>query len=297
MNILISGANGFVGSSLVPGLEKTGHHVIPLLRGKLGQAGASWRPDEEKINLGSAGPIHAVIHLAGANVARRWTKRVKDEVYRSRVEGTKLLCDAIARLPMKPKVLLCASATGYYGNRGDEILDESSWPGHGFLPDVCKNWEAATHSAVAAGIRVVNMRFGIVLGRGGGALGRMVPLCRLGIGGPLGDGHYHWSWIAMDDVTGAVEHALGNEQLHGPVNFVSPNPVRNREFTKALARVLKRPAFFRVQPFALKVLFGQMAEEALLCSFRVLPKRLEESGYKFKFPELEGALKDIVDSA
>jgi uncharacterized protein (TIGR01777 family) len=205
-----------------------------------------------------------------------------------------LLCETLAKLTRPPRVLVAASAIGYYGHRGDEILTEVSPPGRGFLADVCRDWEAATEPAVTRGIRVVNLRMGVVLSPAGGALAKMLPPFQLGIGGRLGSGTQYMSWVAMDDVVGAIHHALITEQLHGPVNMVAPHPVTNREFTKALGRALSRPAVLPVPPFALRLLFGELADEGLLASDRIVPSKLLESGYTFRYPDLGGALGHVL---
>jgi uncharacterized protein (TIGR01777 family) len=235
-----------------------------------------------------------VIHLAGEPIAKRWTPDVKRRIRDSRVEGTKLLSKALARLSTPPKVLVCASATGWYGDRGEESLDEASDPGHGFLAQTCREWEGATAVAREAGIRVVHLRIGLVLSPKGGALARMLPAFRLGFGGRLGDGRAWWSWITLDDLLEAIQYALMDGSLHGPVNAVSPNPVTNAEFTRTLGRILGRPAILPVPRFVLEMLFGEMGREALLPSFRVKPMKLIKAGFQFRFPDLEAALGHLL---
>ena len=265
------------------------------MRGPASSASAAtWNPEARQIDLSRAGNIDAVVHLAGANIAQRWTPEVKRRIRDSRVEGTQLLSGALAKLPTPPKVLVCASATGFYGNRGEEWLDERSAPGHGFLADTCQEWEAAADAARATGIRVVHLRLGIVLTPNGGALAKMLPAFRLGIGGRLGDGRAYWSWIVLDDLIEAILHALVTESLKGPVNAVSPNPITNSVLTETLGHVLRRPAILPVPRFALELLFGEMAREAMLASFRVKPSRLLETGFQFRFPELEPALRHLL---
>lgn len=291
----MTGASGLVGSALIPVLEARGHQVVKLVRGPASSAfAATWNPEAKQIDLSRAGNIDAVVHLAGENIAQRWTPGVKRRVRDSRVEGTRLLSDALAKLPVPPKVLICASATGFYGNRGEEWLDERSAPGHGFLADICQEWEAAADAARVRGIRVVHLRLGIVLTPKGGALARMLPAFRLGIGGRLGDGRAYWSWIALDDLIEVIQHALETESLQGPVNAVTPNPITNSTLTKTLGHVLRRPAILPVPRFALELLFGEMGREAMLASFRVKPIRLLESGFKFRFTELEPALRYLL---
>ena len=295
MNILMTGATGLAGSHLTPYLIERGHRVTPLARRESSDSGQpSWCPDRNQISLGNGGQWHAVIHLAGENIAQRWSQKAKRRIRDSRVNGTRLLCEALVKQKAPPKVLVCASATGIYGNRGDELLDEQSAPGTGFLADVCREWEAETELANRSGIRVVNLRFGIVLSGRGGALKKMLQAFRLGLGGKLGDGQQYWSWIAIDDLVAAVELGLTNEALRGPVNVVSPQAVRNVDLTKTLAAALRRPALFMVPKFALKLFMGQMAEEALLCSFRVKPAKLEQVDFRFQFPELKGALEHLL---
>jgi uncharacterized protein (TIGR01777 family) len=241
--------------------------------------------------------LDAVIHLAGESIQGRWTPNKKARIRESRFKGTRLLADALAQLAKPPKVFISASAIGYYGDRGDEVLREDSSPGNGFLAEVVREWEAATEPASKKGIRVVNVRTGIVLGSEGGALGQMLTPFKMGVGGRIGSGQQYMSWIALDDEVGAIEHALKTESLRGPVNFVGPSPVRNTEFTKVLGKVLSRPTVFPLPAFAVKTVFGQMGEELLLFSQRVEPSRLTASGYKFRYPELEGALRRAVGKA
>jgi hypothetical protein len=237
----------------------------------------------------------AVVHLAGESIVGRWTEEKRRAIRESRVQGTRHLAAALAQSDVKPRVLVCASAVGFYGNRGDELLREESPGGQGFLPEVCRDWEAASRVAAEAGIRTVNLRIGLVLSATGGALGNMLKPFKLGLGGRIGSGRQWWSWIHMDDIVGGIHHAIGTEALSGAVNLVAPNPVRNAEFTKLLASVLRRPAFFPVPEFALRLAFGQMAaDELLLASQRVKPEKLLASGYAFRFSELRTALEDLV---
>ena len=234
------------------------------------------------------------MHLADESIIGRWTDRKKAEIRDSRVMGTRRLAEALARRAKKLAVMLCASATGYYGDRGDEPLREDSGPGSGFLADVCREWEAAADPARQAGIRVAHLRFGMVLGSSGGALAKMLPAFRLGLGGPLGDGTQYVSWIALDEIARIVEYALHAPSLTGPVNAVAPQAVMNRAFTKTLARVVRRPALFPVPRAAARLVFGELADALLFASQRVEPARLASSGYRFEFPELEGALRHAV---
>jgi uncharacterized protein len=296
MNVLLTGATGVVGSALSPFLTEQGHRVVALQRHKpAGEVrGPYWSPVTNEVNLGPAGPIDAVIHLAGENIAQRWSREAKRRIRDSRVEGTRLLVGTILQHNPRPKVFLCASATGFYGDRGDELLDEESAPGKGFLAEVCREWEAATEPASRNGVRVVNLRFGIVLSRRGGALKKMLTPFRLGLGGKLSNGQHYWSWIAIDDAIRAIGFALTTESIIGPVNVVTPNPVRNIDFTKTLAAILHRPAFFKVPKFAIKLLMGEMGEEALLSSFRVKPAKLQAHQFAFRFPGLRPALEHIL---
>jgi uncharacterized protein (TIGR01777 family) len=237
----------------------------------------------------------AVVHLAGETVMGRWTDEKKSRIRDSRVHGTRNLVAALVQSEVKPRVFICASAIGFYGNRGDEILAEKSPIGSGFLPEVCGEWEDATRATAIAGIRTVNIRIGLVLSPQGGALGSMLTPFKLGLGGRIGSGKQWWSWIHLDDIIGAIHHALRTESLAGPVNLVAPNAVRNAEFTKVLASVLRRPAIFPVPEFALRLAFGkQAADEMLLASVRVQPGKLVSSGYNFKFRELGAALDNLV---
>lgn len=296
MNILVSGTSGLLGSALSRFLQKDDHRVIPLVRAAGGPQGAAavWNPDAGEIDLGQAGRLDAAVHLAGETIAQRWSEQAKQRIRKSRVNGTRLFCEALAGLPQPPAVLVCASACGFYGDRGDEWLDETSASGGGFLAKVVQAWESATAPAAAGGIRVVKMRLGIVLAKNGGALKKMLPAFRLGLGGRLANGEAYWSWVALDDVLRAVSHALTNAAVSGPINVVSPIPVTNAEFARALGRVLRRPTFIAVPRFAVELVFGEMGREALLASFRVRPARLIASGFQFQFPELEPALRHLL---
>jgi len=298
MNILVTGSSGLIGSALRPFLETCHHQVarLPRVSRDGGPPPArAWDPEKGAFPTAALEGFDAVIHLAGENIAaRRWTRKEKELIRNSRIKGTRHLCEALARLDRPPKVLIAASATGYYGDRGAEMLDEDSAPGAGFLPAVCREWEEATAPAAGRGIRVVNLRFGVVLTPAGGALASMLPAFRAGLGGPMGSGWQFMSWVAMDDVIGAVQHALLTESLRGPVNVVSPQPVSNRDFSRVLGRVLNRPAFFRMPAFALKILLGEMAGPLLLAGARVQPRRLLETGYAFRYPDLEDALRHLL---
>lgn len=300
MKILVSGSTGFIGSALVPSLTTGGHLVTRLIRSVapkptgIGPA-ITWNPDQKELNPSNLEGFDAIIHLAGENIAGgRWSPRRKASIRESRSKGTRLLSEALGRLSHPPKIFISASAIGYYGNRGDEWLNEKSSPGADFLAIVCQEWEQATISAAKAGIQVVNARIGMVLSPKGGALAKLLTPFRLGVGGIVGDGSQYMSWIALEDLTRVFQHALTSNQLQGPVNAVSPNPVTNREFTKTLGRVLGRPAIFPLPAFAAKLALGEMAEALLLSSQRVEPQRLLETNYAFRFSELEQALRALL---
>jgi len=295
MNIAVTGASGLVGSELIPFLTTGGHDVTRIVRGEAGDGEVNWDPAAGNFDVSSIDGVDAVVHLAGENItAGRWTAALKQRIRDSRVNGTRLLCEALARMKTPPKVLIAASAIGFYGNRGDEVLDESSEPGEGFLSEVCQEWEAATTPAKDACIRVVNLRIGVVLSPKGGALAKMLTPFKLGGGGIIGDGGQYWSWISIDDVAGAIHHALMTDTLSGPVNVVAPNAPTNREFTKTLGRVLRRPAILSMPAFAARLALGEMANDLLLASTRAEPKKLLESGYKFRQPTLEQSLRHVL---
>jgi uncharacterized protein (TIGR01777 family) len=296
MKLLISGSHGLVGTALVKSLEAEGHEIFRLVRHAPGSdSEIEWSPDRYSIALARLEGFDAVVHLAGENIASgRWDEEKKRKIRESRVKGTKLLSDALANLARSPKTLISASAVGYYGNRGDELLTETSSPGDDFLAGVCVEWENATAHAAEKGIRVVNTRFGVILDSEGGALAKMLTPFRMGLGGKIGSGKQWMSWIALDDVVGAIRLALTKETLRGPVNFVAPHPVPNAEFTKALGKALSRPTLFPIPAFGARLVFGEMADALLLSSQRVDAKRLKEAGYQFLFPQLEGALKHVL---
>ncbi|MDG2305052.1 MAG: TIGR01777 family oxidoreductase [Candidatus Binatia bacterium] len=290
MKVLISGASGLMGRNLVRSLTEAGHEVLRLVRAA-DSVGIPWDPRGGELDRSPLEGFDAVVHLAGESIAEgRWTVEKKKRIRDSRIEGTNLLARSLSELDQPPKVLVCASAVGFYGDRGEEILDESAPPGVGFLAEVCREWEAAADPAREKGIRVVHLRFGVVLSGEGGALAKMLLPFRLGLGGILGDGSQYMSWIALDDAVGIVLHAISHEDLRGAVNAVSPNPVTNREYTKTLGGVLRRPTVIPLPSFGARLAFGEMADELLLASVRVSPKRLLETGYDFRFAELEEAL-------
>jgi uncharacterized protein (TIGR01777 family) len=293
VNILITGASGLIGNALVSRLSESGHRVARLRRAA-NDSGPTWDPEARQIRLEPAGPLDAAVHLAGETIAQRWTTAAKKRIRASRVDGTRLLSEALAAMRPPPGVLVCASATGFYGDRGDAILDENSRPGTGFLADLCQEWEAAAALARQRGIRVVHLRLGIVLARQGGALAKMLPVFRLGLGGRLGNGKQYWSWIDFEDLLRIVELALADGRLSGALNAVAPGTTTNASFTAALARALHRPAFAIMPTFVVRALFGQMGREALLASARVQPTCLLESGFRFRYGELATALRHTL---
>jgi uncharacterized protein len=294
MNVLISGATGLIGSALAQELEDGGHTITRLTRSPRGENDVRWDPDAGTIE-GSLEGTDAVVHLAGESIAEgRWSASKKERIMQSRKKGTRLLAEAIASLPTPPGVMVSASAVGYYGDRGNELLREDSGPGSDFLAEVCQAWEAAADPAREAGIRVVHPRFGIVLSPQGGALGTTLPIFKLGGGGRIGNGRQWWSWVALDDVVGTIHHALENDSVEGPVNVGSPNPLTNAEYTKVLGKVLNRPTIFAVPAPAIRIVIGGMADALLLASQRMEPAKLKETGYDFRYPELEGALRHLL---
>jgi uncharacterized protein (TIGR01777 family) len=294
MDVLISGATGLIGSALIPELEAKGHTVRRLTRTPRSEGDIRWDLDAGTIE-GELSGTEAVVHLAGESIAEgRWTEEKKRRILESRRKGTRLLAEMIAALSEPPSVMVSVSAIGYYGDRGNELLTEESESGDLFLSEVCRKWEAAAEPAREAGIRVVHPRFGIVLSTEGGALGATLPIFKLGGGGKIGSGRQYWSWVAFDDVIGAILHSIENEALSGPVNVVAPDPPTNAEYTKVLGHVLGRPTFFAVPAAAARVALGGMADELLLASARVEPVRLQETGYSFRRPDLEETLKYLL---
>src|SRR4051812_31726334 len=296
MNVLISGASGLVGSALIPALVGRGDRVIRLVRHPVeaGSPEIEWHPGS-RLDPETLEGFDAVIHLAGENIFGRWTREKKSSIRQSRVGGAQTLSDAIAGCQRAPHVFLSASAIGYYGSRADESLDEESSSGEGVLAEVAREWEDATSSARRAGVRVMNLRFGVILSRCGGALAKMLTPFRLGLGGRVGSGRQFFSWISIDDTIAAMLFTLDNERVRGAVNFTAPAPVTNAEFTKTLARILHRPAIFPLPLFIPKLVFGkEMTAETLAASARVFPAKLAAGGYNFHHPELEGALRDLL---
>lgn len=309
MRILVSGSTGLVGSALLPRLSREGHTVARLMRpgtslkaNAQGQSArsefeaVSWSPEDGALGAGADG-ADAIMHLAGVSIADgRWNPAHKKALRDSRVAATHHLIESLKTLKRPPRIFIAASAIGFYGDRGDEELVESSAAGTDFLAQLCVDWEAESSRAREFGARVVQLRTGVVLARDGGALPKMALPFRLGAGGPVGSGRQWVSWIALDDVTGIVSHALSNAQINGPYNVVAPQPVRNADFAKSLGRVLHRPAFFPTPAFALRLALGEMADALLLSSQRVLSQRIEQTGYRFAHSELDGALRSVLRS-
>lgn len=296
MRIAITGSSGFVGSAVVRDLANRGHDVVRLVRSTAGAAGAArWDPATGSLDADALGAIDAVVHLAGENIAAgRWTTARKHAIADSRGPATERLCRSLAALPRRPRVLIAASATGIYGDRGDEQLDERSAPGTGFLADVARAWEAGTAPATSAGVRVVNLRIGMVLDPRGGALRKMLPAFRLGLGGRLGHGRQWTSWITLHDLAAAIHFALADDGVAGPVLATAPTPVTSRQFAAALGKALHRPAVFPAPAFVLRLLFGEMADSLLLASQRATPARLLARGFRFAHGDLDAALAAML---
>jgi uncharacterized protein (TIGR01777 family) len=310
--VAVTGASGLIGLSAVRALSAKQIHVIKLIRKAAGAPAAEgeellWDPEPGKTgdHLPGLHELDAAVHLSGANVsAHRWTAKYKREILRSRVDTTQALCRLLVNMERPPSVLVCASAIGIYGDRGDEIVDEDSPPGSGFLAETCKAWEAETREAEEAGIRVVHLRFGIVLAPVGGALGKLAPLFKTGLGGRLGSGRQWMSWVTLDDVVAIILRSIGgaasgvsgssNVELRGAANVTSPGPVTNAEFTRLMGKVLGRPAVMAVPAFALRLAVGDMADEALLAGCRAVPTKLSQAGFVFDDPLLEPALRKLL---
>jgi uncharacterized protein len=297
VRLAITGTHGLLGSSLVPALAEAGHDVVRLVRGEpSGPGEIAWNPAAGTIDVGGLAGIDGAVHLSGATIGRRWSAARKAEIVSSRLQSTRLLADTLATLDPRPAVLVCAGGVGIYGNRGDEILTEESSLGAGFLAELGASWEAAAEPARDAGIRVVSFRQGIVLSRAGGALPRMLTPFRLGLGGRVGSGKQWWSWVSLDDTVGAYRFALEHDELAGPVNLTSPNPVTNTQFVRALGKALHRPTVFPVPAFAIRTLFGAMGEAALLEGQRALPAMLLDAGFAFQYAGLESALARALEA-
>lgn len=296
--ILITGASGLVGSRLSAELVKLGAEPIAAVRQPVQDPARElyWNPDRGEVDRDKLEGIDAVVHLAGENISGgRWTETFKQQIVDSRVKGTHLVSDALARMERKPRVFICASAIGYYGDRGADVMTEQSPPAADFLAKACQQWEASCQAARDAGIPVTNIRIGVVLSKEGGALAKMLMPFKLGLGGKIGGGEQYMSWIAIDDLVGAIIFLLGrDEPIVGPVNVTAPNPATNLGFTKTLGRVLGRPTIFPLPAFAVRLLFGEMGDALLLSSTRVAPEALQSAGYEFEYPELEPALRRLL---
>jgi len=292
--VLVSGSSGLVGSALIPALRKNNYEVTRLVHGSASAPNqVSWNP-VKPVRPETVSGFEAVVHLAGESIMGRWTEAKKLRIRESRVSGSRHLAEALARTAVRSRVLISASAIGYYGDRGDEILREDSSPGVGFLSEVCRGWESACAPAAEAGIRTVQIRTGVVLSSDGGALAKMLTPFRLGVGGKIGSGRQWWSWVSLQDLVGIILHALKTDSVRGPVNAVAPNPARNAEFTRVLGKVLSRPTIFPMPAFAARLALGEMADELLLASQRVEPAKLKASGYVFQQPELQAALEAML---
>lgn len=297
LTVAISGARGLIGSALTPLLNSGGHQVKPMVRGaasKTSERPIFWQPSAGEIDGQALEGVDAVVHLAGEPISGRWTKVKMQKIRDSRIEGTQLLAKTLAKLKRKPRVLVCASAVGFFGDRADETLTEASEPGQGFLAKTCQQWEKATQAAADSGIRVVFARFGLILSPSGGALKAMLPTFRMGLAGRLGDGSQFWPWVSLEDVIAVLYQAIVDENIHGPVNVVAPQSVTNQQFTKILAKVLHRPAFFPLPVFTARAALGPFADQVLLASQRVVPARLQLQGYAFRHPKLEPALHELL---
>jgi len=296
MNILITGATGLIGKALIDKIYEKGETFSGLSRSKASifESQAYWDPDRGEIDLDSIEGHDAVVNLAGETIMGRWTPEKKKRIKSSRLLSAKLLTESVLKLRAKPNVIAAASAVGVYGDRGDEVLTEDSEPGEDFFADLCTEWEATFDPLIEAGIRVVNLRIGVVLSKNGGALKEMLPPFKLGLGGRIGDGRQYWSWIAIEDIVGAIFHCIENEGVKGPVNIVAPGSVTNSEFANDLGKVLGRPTVLPLPSFVARALFGEMADEALLSSVRVEPKKLLDMGYEFKYVRLNEALEGIL---
>jgi hypothetical protein len=296
MKILVSGSSGFIGGALMPFLTTGGHRVTRLVRRNPApdEAEISWNPEAGTVDSAGLEGFDAVVNLAGESVVGRWTAQKKRRIYDSRVKSTRLLSESLAQLAKPPKVLISASASGYYGDCGEEVLSEEHPPGSTFLAQVCRDWEAATEPAARSGLRVVKLRTGLVLSPAGGALARMLLPFRLGLGGRIGSGRQYFSWVSLEDVRGAILHALMTDTLEGPLNVAAPNPVTNREFTRTLGLVLRRPTLFPIPAFAARLVLGELANDLLLASARLEPARLLATDYRFRYTDLEAAFRYLL---
>lgn len=295
MKIAIAGSSGLVGSALIPILQSDGNQITRLVRSSPKPGEIEWHPNQDEVNPHRLEGFETIINLAGENIAGgRWTDEQKRKIRVSRINGTHLLSESIAKMTSKPGAFICASATGIYGDRDDETLDEQSESGGGFLAGVCREWEQATEPASKAGVRVVNLRMGPILAREGGMLSKLLTPFKMGMGGKVGSGKQYISWVALDDAVNAIKLAIDDKSIQGPINIVSPNPVTNEEFTKTLGHVLNRPTALAMPAFAARLAFGEMADEMLLASQKVMPKRLSQADFQFQFPTLESAMRKYV---
>lgn len=296
MKFLITGSSGLIGKALISFFKKEHHDVYKLVRVRTDLLAdeIAWDPERGVINPALLEGVDVFIHLAGENIMGRWTASKKRRIKESRVKGTQLLCQSLCQLKKPPHVLISASAIGYYGNRGDEILNEQSARGEGFLAEVCEEWEEATRLAAENRIRVVNLRIGMVLSPYGGALQQMLPIFKLGLGGKMGSGDQYVSWIVIDDLVRVVDYTIHQEKLAGPLNAVTPYPVTNQEMTKILGHILHRPTFLAMPNFMVELVFGELGKEVLLSSERVKPKKLEDAGFQYQYPHLEEALCKLL---
>lgn len=295
MHIAVTGSHGLIGGALLPALRRVGHTVVEVVRSEPGEGQVGWDPATGRLDPADLAGVDGVVHLAGVGILRRWSADNREAIRSSRVEGTSLLARTLGAMDTPPKVLVSASAVGWYGDRGDEVLTETSTTGTGFLSQVCREWEASTSPAVQAGIRTVLIRTGIVLSADGGALAAMKPIFALGLGGRLGSGSQWTSWITIDDEVGGIIHALSADGLSGPVNLTAPNPVTNAAYTKALGRAMHRPTVLFVPGAAMRLILGRdMADQMLLGGQRVLPGQLEASGYTFIHRTIDDALPAVL---
>ena len=295
MNILITGASGLIGSMLIEHFVNQGHSIFSLQRNKRSNQSSMWNFERLR-ELDTSLSFNAVIHLAGENIASgRWTRKKKTRILESRIQGTRELAEFCASLKTRPEIFVCASAIGYYGNRGDSLLDESSSAGNNFVSEVCKKWEEATVPAREAGMRVVNCRIGMVLSGRGGTLLTMLPSFRLGIAGIVGNGLQYVSWVDIRDIVAMIHFIIDKSSIEGPVNLVSPEPATNFIFTKTLGRILEKPTIMKMPAFVARLVFGQMGEELVLSSTRVVPSVLQNNNYQFIAPGLEGSLRYCLE--
>jgi uncharacterized protein (TIGR01777 family) len=295
MRIAVTGSSGLIGQALSRKLKDEGHEVLPVVRQRRDDGTIHWDPSNEQMSADKLEQLDALIHLAGENIAqRRWSEAQKQRILDSRVTGTRFISETLAGLSSKPKVFVSASAIGYYGDHRELPVDESSDTGEGFLAEVCRSWEAACKPARDAGIRTVNPRIGVVLSKRGGALAKMLPPFRMCVGGVIGNGKQVWSWVSINDVVGAIVHAIEHDSIHGPLNVTSPDACTNAEFTKALGHVLGRPTIVPLPAFAARLALGEMADALLLSSCRVIPGKLAETGYEFRHPHLEACLRALL---